>query len=160
MAKEFPPGASMSDVSANQLADFTVAFLAEHEAHCPECDYNVRGQPTARCPECGRELALQLLTVAGDISRPWVIGLIAAAICSGTGLFVAAIAMHFPLPPMWSWQIPILFHIAAIPAPAVVLLAREWFLRWPPLAQWIVAVAWLGVCLSMAGWFLMKVVLD
>jgi hypothetical protein len=30
-------------------------YLAEHDAPCPNCTYNLRGMTTPRCPECGHE---------------------------------------------------------------------------------------------------------
>ncbi len=41
-------------------------FLAEHDAPCPACGYNLRGLTEATCPECG-ELSprLRLFGVGG-----------------------------------------------------------------------------------------------
>ncbi|VAX41185.1 hypothetical protein MNBD_PLANCTO03-1941 [hydrothermal vent metagenome] len=35
-------------------------FLAEHDAPCPACGYNLRGLTEATCPECGEALRLQV----------------------------------------------------------------------------------------------------
>lgn len=35
-----------------------VDYLAENDAHCPECDYNLRGVRTGRCPECDEPITL------------------------------------------------------------------------------------------------------
>lgn len=37
------------------------AYLQRTEAECPSCGYGLRGVRHARCPECGRELDLELL---------------------------------------------------------------------------------------------------
>jgi hypothetical protein len=37
------------------------SFLAEHDAPCPLCGYNLRGVESDRCPECGERLELGLV---------------------------------------------------------------------------------------------------
>lgn len=36
------------------------AHLADHDAPCPGCGYNLRGCAEAICPECGQKLVLQV----------------------------------------------------------------------------------------------------
>lgn len=40
------------------------AWLADRDAPCPACRYNLRGSPGAVCPECGVELALRLVAAS------------------------------------------------------------------------------------------------
>lgn len=40
--------------------DFLTQFLAERDADCPGCQYNLRGLQTGTCPECGSELELSI----------------------------------------------------------------------------------------------------
>jgi hypothetical protein len=44
--------------------DKLAEYLADNDAPCPVCEYNLRGLTTASCPECGRELTL------ADVSAP------------------------------------------------------------------------------------------
>ncbi len=37
------------------------AFLAEHDAPCPGCRYNLRGVTSRLCPECAREIDVSIL---------------------------------------------------------------------------------------------------
>ena len=39
-------------------------YLATHDAECPDCGYNMRGNTEGACPECGRSVRLGLR--AGD----------------------------------------------------------------------------------------------
>lgn len=39
-----------------------VAYLADHDAPCPGCHYNLRNLTTAVCPECGAKLTLESVT--------------------------------------------------------------------------------------------------
>lgn len=46
----------MTRSDQDQLAD----FLAERDAECPSCGYNLRGLTSDRCPECNQLLALRV----------------------------------------------------------------------------------------------------
>ena len=39
-------------------------YLADRDAPCPGCEYNLRSLSTERCPECGRGLTLEELEYA------------------------------------------------------------------------------------------------
>lgn len=41
-------------------AAIVVAYLAERDAACPMCGYNLRGQKERCCPECGEKIELHL----------------------------------------------------------------------------------------------------
>ncbi len=61
---------------------FLVSFLTERDHACPQCDYNLRGLQTNRCPECGEQLVLRI-NVAEPRQRLMLTGL--AGICAGAG---------------------------------------------------------------------------
>jgi hypothetical protein len=42
------------------------------EFFCPICDYNLRGLPEARCPECGYRTTWEALANLGTVSIPWL----------------------------------------------------------------------------------------
>lgn len=71
------------------MADAQLAtFLADRDEPCPACNYNLRGLKTDRCPECNRELVLQI-----RLSEPrmgaWIAALAASAAMFGfNGLLV------------------------------------------------------------------------
>lgn len=58
------------------------SFLAEHDAPCPVCGYNLRALLTDRCPECGRHLVLAVGTTEPKLGA-FITGLIGLA--SGFG---------------------------------------------------------------------------
>jgi hypothetical protein len=43
----------MSSTDSSSISTATPSAPAERELHCPICDYNLRGLPDPRCPECG-----------------------------------------------------------------------------------------------------------
>ena len=50
-------------------------YLADHDAPCPSCGYNLRGAELPWCPECGRSIALSDVRAADTWwrwpRRPW-----------------------------------------------------------------------------------------
>jgi hypothetical protein len=44
----------------NSNVEFLRTFLADRDAPCPSCAYNLRGLAFDRCPECNRELVLRV----------------------------------------------------------------------------------------------------
>ena len=125
-------------------------FVAERDAPCPLCGYNLRGLTTPTCPECRQPLRLQVGMV-----RPRLGGLIASAapgMFSGMAtiaivvvMVVAFIRMGPPGGPVPPGIILLLGFGVASGLIALALLAWRWrFLRLPLLAQWMVAAAlWL-----------------
>ena len=56
-------------------------FLAEHDALCPGCGYNLRGTPGDRCPECARPLVLGIRN--DDSQSRWeMVGMVGVVVCS------------------------------------------------------------------------------
>jgi len=67
------------------------AFLAERDAPCPGCGYNLRGLTTGRCPECDRELTLEIRLVEPRLG-PWVAAVVGASVMAG---FHTLLACYF-----------------------------------------------------------------
>jgi hypothetical protein len=64
------------------------AYLADRDEPCPACNYNLRGLQTDRCPECNRELVLQL-RLAEPRMGAWIAAIAASAAMLGfNGLLV------------------------------------------------------------------------
>ena len=49
---------------------FLEKFLQERDAHCPQCDYNLRNLKTDICPECGEQIALRVALVEAKQGAP------------------------------------------------------------------------------------------
>ena len=70
-----------------QLAD----FLADRDEPCPACRYNLRGLQTDRCPECDRELILQI-RLAEPRMAAWIAAVVGASVMAG---FHTLLALYF-----------------------------------------------------------------
>ena len=55
-------------------------FLADRDAACPECGYNVRGLTTDACPECHRRLRLEIARIPRPSRRRWRLMVVLAAV--------------------------------------------------------------------------------
>jgi hypothetical protein len=62
--------------------DILRAFLATHDANCPQCAYQLRGVESEKCPECGRTIELQVQPAAPRMA-PWLFALIFTSIFGG-----------------------------------------------------------------------------
>jgi len=77
-------GAAGSSADDSALA----GFLAERDAPCPNCHYNLRGLTTPTCPECGLGLALRVNLVEPRLAA-WLCGLVGLNMSLGwSGLFL------------------------------------------------------------------------
>lgn len=64
---------------------FLIRYLAEHEARCPICRYNLKNLTSPTCPECGADLELRV-GAADSTNTSWIILLLAMAIPAGIGV--------------------------------------------------------------------------
>jgi len=112
--------------------DPLIAYLATHDAPCPECKYNLRGLRGDSCPERGFGLALQLNS--GDESPRgmfWFVGgvwsfLGVAAL--NLALIVTIVAMYSFPTPWYFWLLPVIgFGFGII---AAIIVAKERFRKW------------------------------
>jgi hypothetical protein len=75
-------------------AELLRTFLAQRDALCPTCNYNLRGLAAERCPECAADLSLSLSSIpilprrrrAGILLFAWLI-LVAALAEFAFGLY-------------------------------------------------------------------------
>lgn len=52
------------ELVTTQNGEHLRAFLAERDAQCPGCAYNLRGATTDICPECGTQLSIDAIEEA------------------------------------------------------------------------------------------------
>ncbi|HVZ92869.1 MAG TPA: hypothetical protein VG797_00010 [Phycisphaerales bacterium] len=104
-------------------------FLAERQAQCPLCKYELAGLVSPRCPECGTELRLCL---AGDAlpMREWVVGMIGA--CTAVGavvLFWIMAVMTLFLGGGRAQSPHVLFWVGMVTATGTAVSAMWWWTR-------------------------------
>src|ERR1041384_3207925 len=67
--------------------DHLTLFLAERDAPCPACGYNLRQLRYPLCPECGERLELRVGMVEPRLGL-WLAGLMASAAGAGFNLLL------------------------------------------------------------------------
>lgn len=124
-------------------------YLAEHDASCPSCAYNLRGLTGETCPECGSALRLQVGLVeqrvgaligcfiavsfaVGFDSFPWVLVL---TLLGFEG--ISDLLFYF----FWPAVIATTQCVCGLLVGLLLLYKRRAFLRWPYRRQ--VLAAWL-----------------
>lgn len=73
-------------------SDVLRAFLAETDAPCPLCRYNLRGLTGEHCPECGHKLTLRV-SLASPRNGLYIFGLVGLA--AGAGFSTLLLAYFF-----------------------------------------------------------------
>lgn len=127
-------------------------YLAQNDAPCPACGYNLRDLTTDHCPECNQRLRLALRldeSCTGQLIGA-ICGLVA---CSGAGglllLFVSWMTFTHPGSRLEGEEritllvLP-LVAIAGFGTPAWLLgrrPGRAWFVRRSSQARWFIVVA-------------------
>jgi hypothetical protein len=134
-------------------------YLAERDAPCPGCGYNLRGLAGPRCPECDAPLALRV-----GLAEPRLGAFLCGAIGLGAGIgfsglllgyFLFILLLDRPWGPGWSEGVPLAVSLAILGALlSVWIRTRAWQRRaWSPRAHWIIAGgAWL-LSVASAVWF-------
>lgn len=129
-----------------------LAWLADHDAPCPLCGYNLRALTRAVCPECKQEL---VLTVgAKRVRLAWFLIALAPGMFSG----IAALFLAVPIVgqtllgtgyPPWGILLVDVFGLAS--GGTAILLARRrvWFLRMQMPRQRSIAMSVWGVHVVM-----------
>lgn len=68
-----------------------IQYLADRNVPCPACTYNLRGLQSDRCPECNREVVLQI-RLAEPRMGAWIASLV--AVCAMLG-FNGLLSLYF-----------------------------------------------------------------
>jgi hypothetical protein len=127
-----------------------ITWLADRDAACPLCEYNLRGLTTPPCPECGQALRLSV-TLAEPYLKAWIAVIVALLPPAGVGVvFVLALLVEgFHGGNIeWGPALAIIYVIGCIPLSAVALANRQKFLRLKRgNQQWIATVVWIA-CLA------------
>lgn len=116
-------------------------YLAEHDAPCPVCAYNLRGLIADTCPECGTPVRL------GVVGKPrvgsgWAAGTLFWCAAATVSLLVISLLIRR----YWVRNeiLPILFGIAGIvifcPGAIMFLKRPGWFFRQSALVRWSIAL--------------------
>lgn len=112
-------------------------YLADRDAPCPACGYNLRGLEGARCPECGAELTLAGVKTGESAPDPFLHGVLfllillgaTMVVASGIALVVLASGIGFSSP---AYQFRLLTQGLVLLVPAAVAWAWS---RWSPLLR-------------------------
>ena len=137
--------------------ELTLRFLAEHEAPCPACGYNVYKSPLPRCAECGRALTLRLATPDSRAPASWLLLMIVSSLSAGMGAFILAVTISERIPQELSWRIVLIYFICTIPLPLFAYFLRRPMSRYRALA-WNVSLVATVITVAMVLWFLIRIV--
>ncbi len=86
----------MTDGAESAHGDLLTRFLANHDAECPVCGYNLRGLQTAVCPECSKRIEL-CVRAPDAVLRWYLVSLVAISIAFGFTGIVGAICAYFSI---------------------------------------------------------------
>jgi hypothetical protein len=125
--------------------DDLLHYLADHDARCPACGYQLRRLRSDRCPECGQRLELGVVGHPLADTRPLLLLVVPAAAAFVSGVYWAIfIGQELLIDPTGLTYSPIDFLIAfalllcAIPLTLGVAF-RATLLALPPDRQWVLA---------------------
>lgn len=123
-------------------------YLAEREANCPRCAYNVHALTVPRCPECGARLCLRIVPRHGG-GEAWAAILTAGAALYGPGVPLLLVCLFLGLK---GWRLPAtLMTVAGLLITLICVLARRRIICQPTRAQHRrIVLAWLIVVVVWA----------
>ncbi len=136
-------------------------FLAERDAPCPACSYNLRGLTTDLCPECNQPLTLQVA-----LTEPKLASFVAGIVALSCGPGFCAVVLVWSIinagvgrgGPSDRDYVPlvsgVVFGAVTIP---VWNARRRHFLAAGARSRWIVVVVAGLVGLAFAVWFFILV---
>ena len=125
-----------------ERGDDLVRWLAERNADCPVCGYNVRGLRTPQCPECAAPLELALRSPNQRIG-PWALAMVSLSAAAGfdlvlTACFVVICVLHGPAPIDIILRVAVLtvLGIVCVGVMATLVSRRKRWMRLPVRIQW------------------------
>jgi hypothetical protein len=134
--------------------DLLHRFLADRDAPCPVCGYNLRASMSCRCPECGSRVDLCLGSFDLGLG-PWVATIAAATTLIGfVAFFFAVMLIDLAIAGYWWPENPSLITFLVIGLCSVcflgcVIVKRRRFFAMRQTRQWLWAFcSWLGALLA------------
>ncbi len=142
------------------------AFLADRDAACPVCRYNLRAVQGDRCPECGTHLQLQVgQAVVRYGAYLWLFALLAApALGFIMGLPWTIRMVLDALDPNMTVNIPLYLWIirgaglVALPLFIITWLFRLQLVRMRNDIQWVLVIAPALYHLALLVWFTVEAI--
>lgn len=148
----------------NDQNELVTSFLADRDAVCPVCTYNLRSARSDRCPECGWKLKLTIAHPSGQPRGWWLSAMLGLAL-SGVMLvmmllpLLEAVATNVNDPRLSAMVSAGVVPSSALPNWAsvlrmtalvmIVLTAMAWL--WAMRARFAACRTWLRVVLSLLG---------
>lgn len=68
------------NASGESPTNACAAFLAEHDADCPNCGYNLRGVKSGTCPECAHAITFGAIVKRYRVYRRWLTPVLAGSL--------------------------------------------------------------------------------
>ena len=153
---------SEQEHNPGEAADHTMLleFLADRDAACPACSYNLRGLTQPVCPECGKKIELRV-GLAEGMSGSWITALVSSLLPAGIGLPFNVLLMIsilfnpyvtvgdlFSEPEAWPFIALALYTMMCIPVSVLLLVFRRRFLRFRSQVQGSIAASLvlIGIC--------------
>ncbi len=135
--------------------EILVAFLKSHHEKCSFCNYDLHQLQSDRCPECGRQLKLQL-NIVNDQHAAWIATAVVLSTQAGIGvIFWLGFLDWLRSSHRLLGAVPVgfillcIYLMATVPAALASLILRRQFLRTTPATQKIIAA--LTVVLMLAA---------
>ncbi len=130
----------------------------EQALQCPECDYNLTGAPSQRCPWCGWEIDVDLLVAMGAKSgHARRISVATTALVVGIGSLVALTSLLLQPRAMSTWDGLAVLAVLAAGGGHIALGLRafstvvQWPMRPGSLAEILRFAAYLSIILGLLG---------
>ncbi len=131
---------------------------ADSHRHCPECDYNLTGVPSGRCPWCGWAIDTRRLANDSPGMAAQRIGAALTCVVLGAGSWLALISLAGPTLSTLSLRDGLVVIGVSIAGTGHLTLAamlilghKRWPLRHQDAAKSLRFVGWLSIVLGVIG---------
>jgi hypothetical protein len=126
-------------------AELLRRFLADRDAACPQCRYNLRGLLAENCPECGQAVLLRVGPAQPKLGAllTGLIGLSAGAGLNGLLLVYFGLQVWRRWPPPGFQQFGF-YHGVGLMIEGAALAV--WLVKWPKIARLPDKTQWLLAC--------------